>query len=949
MTPLPSRLRVRPALARSVLLLAVLASPGAALAAAPAPAPPPAPPPVPAPPPTAAPAVAPAPGFTGVYGIVTDAKTGEPLIEATVKVVKGGTQSALTDLDGRYELALPPGSYELRIFYELHQSKRIGVDVMRGEARTLDVALLPDSAAVEEVVVEAKVDKDTETGVLVERKKAAEVSDSLSAEEIKRTPDSSASDAVKRVVSATVTDGKYVFVRGLGGRYGTTLLNGVILPSPEPDETAVPLDLFPAALLANLKVVKSYGADLPGSFSGGALLIETNSYPAKLELKLKLSLGFDSEATFRALPSYRGGALDWAGLDDGTRALPPDVPRNRPAQLGEADVDAAAIEDIGEAFPNDWARTTRLGLPPLSVGLTVGSTSALGKRRLGWIASFSFGHRDRLRRAAVSALGATTKSLVVREEVTAVSATEVVNEGLLLGAGLELAKDHTLRVISLLTHAGEDSALRVTGYSDNDGQDFEATRFKLVTRTLSFSQVGGNHTFRALHGLSVSWLGSVAVTGRDEPDTRDLKYTVLEDGTERLRTEPGSGERFYSTLLDLGGGGRLDVALPFAALTIRAGGSVDYSTRTFGARRFRYLFTGSDPAVLRLPPEAIFTDDTIGPAFRLDERTLQADAYEASLLVAAGYATVDVTRFAPVRVIAGLRYEAAFQRLTPGSPFAIVDTPETGVDRKDADLLPAVNLVYEVRRDMNFRASYSYTLARPKFRELAPFAYFDYERRRAVSGNPALVETRIHNADIRWELFPAERAVVATSVFYKYFVDPIEQVIVNVAAGDVSFANAKAAELYGLEIEARASFGLIVPKLADFFLAANVAYVHSEVAIDPKEARSLTSLTRPLQGQSPLVLNLGLGWETAGTSVWVLYNVQGRRLSEVGFDLLPDAFERPFHRLDVTVSRTLGHGFRLKLAATNLLNQPVAFEQGDLTIYRYRPGVTATAALEWAL
>jgi outer membrane receptor protein involved in Fe transport len=885
--------------------------------------------------------------FTGVRGTVTDAKTGEALIEATVKVVKGGTQSVLTDLDGHYELALPPGTYELRIFYDIYQPRRIsGVVIAKGEVRTIDAALSTDVAAVEEVVVEAKVDKNTETGLLVERKKAATVSDSVSAEEIKRTPDASASEAVKRVVSATVSEGKYVFVRGLGGRYGTTLLNGAILPSPEPDEPAVPLDLFPAALLANLKVVKSYSVDLPGSFSGGALIIATSTYPGKLEGRLKLTLSGDSEATFRDMPHYAGGKLDFLGVDDGTRALPPDVPRNRPAEIGEADIDAAAIEDIGEAFHNDWAHGTRLALPGIGLGGTIGGTTKLAGHKLGWIATLSYGHKDKIRRSEVTKLGTSDAGLIETETVSNILGDEAVNAGALLAAGLDLAKGNTLHFVSLFTHAADASTLLVSGYNANDGLDLEGARLRWVTRTMSFEQLGGEHTFASLHNLTISWLGTFGLTARDEPDTRDLKYSRLEDGRLRFRAEPNSGERFYSTLFDKTGGGRLDVSVPFKVVTFHAGGAVDYTFRRFSARHFRYDFIGTDVATLFLPAEELFTEETIGPDFRLAEKTLQSDAYSASILIAAAYASVEVELGPKVRLVGGLRWEMAHQLLDPGSPFAIVETKEETVDRSDSDFLPSLNLVYGVRDNMNFRLGYSYTLARPKFRELAPFLFFDYERRRSVGGNPALLETRIHNADLRWELFPSERSVVSTSVFYKRFSNPIEQVIVNPASGDVGYANALGADLFGLEVEARTSFSFLTPKLADFFVAVNLAYVESEVAIDPLKARSSTSLVRPLQGQSPLVFNLGLGWETEKTDVWLLFNLQGKRLSEVGFERLPDVFEKPFHRLDITAGRSLGGGLRLKVAATNLLNRPVVLEQGDVTVYRYRPGVAATISLE---
>jgi hypothetical protein len=207
---------------------------------------------------------------SGIRGTVVDGKTNEALIEATVKVVAGAEASVQTDVDGNYALSLPPGTYDLRVYYELYQGRRISkVQVKEGQFTELNVSLIADEEAVQTVVVEARADKRAEGAVLAERKKAAVVSDAISAQEVARTPDSNAGDAVKRVVSATIVDGRFVLLRGLGGRYSTTLLNGALVPSPEPDEPSVPLDLFPTALLSNLNVLKSYSAELPGTFAGG--------------------------------------------------------------------------------------------------------------------------------------------------------------------------------------------------------------------------------------------------------------------------------------------------------------------------------------------------------------------------------------------------------------------------------------------------------------------------------------------------------------------------------------------------------------------------------------------------------------------------------------------------------------------------------------------------------
>lgn len=893
------------------------------------------------------------PGDSGIRGVVTDAGTGEPLPGVTILVTKGrGSGRAETGAYGSYTLPLPPGTYELRVTCPLYAGLRAkGVVVRAGALRTLDIALETDEESYEVVVVEARADRRKEAALLQARKKAAAVSDSIGSQEIARSADSSASDAVKRVVSTTVVDGKYVLIRGLGGRYGATLLNQVNLPSPEPDEQAVPLDLFPTSLLANLTVTKSHSAELPGNFAGGALLIETNSYPEQLEAKARVSLGFDTSSTFQEQRTYGGGSADALGFDDGARTLPADVPTDGPLRGGKGGQDAATLERAGEAFRNEWTSAEGMALPNLGISGTVGGTLPIGGDQLGGLVNFTFSHTDKVVDASVGKVRVDDGEVGYREQARNLGGVESATLGALVNLGYRVGQEHELGLFSLFTHQGEKRVQVASGFNETDAEDFESTRLQFLTRMLSFSQLRGEHRFPGALDLSLRWQGNVSVTQRDEPDTRDSMHHVLPDGRRRFKNGPGSGERFFSELEDLAGGGGLQLSLPLDGITISAGGSVQAQTRDFGSRRFRFSLVGDDVSPIYLPIEEMLSPEHIGPSFRAEERTLQSDAYGAALEVFAGFTSLDITAGDPVRIIPGVRYEVASQRLTPGSPFAVNKTEEPGVDRTDSSWLPSLNVVLALTETMNLRAAYGYTLARPQFRELAPFLYFDFVRRRSVSGNPDLLQSRIHNADLRWEWFPSDGAVVSASVFFKQFEDPIERVILSASQGDVGFANAPGAIVVGGEIEGRATLGFIDGALSGVRVSGNLTVLHSEVTFGEDQGALQTSKSRPLQGQSPFVVNVGVGWsrEESGTDVSLLYNVFGKRIVEVGFDQLPDVTEEPVHRLDLTASQRLGAGFSAKLSLGNLAWQPTVLKQGNLDVMRVEPAISGSLALEWAL
>ncbi|WP_434384664.1 TonB-dependent receptor domain-containing protein [Melittangium boletus] len=887
----------------------------------------------------------PPPGFTGIYGQVTDAQTKETLIEATVKVVAGAQKTVLTDVDGHYRLALPPGRYDLRVFYDVYEGRRItGVIVEAGKAARLDVGLSADAGAVQEVVVEARSDRRAEGALLQERKKAAAVSDAISAQEIARTPDSSASDAVKRVVSATVVDGRFVLLRGLGGRYSVTLLNGALFPSPEPDEPSVPLDLFPTTLLANLNVVKSYTADLPGTFGGGALLIETNTYPSQFEFKPRLTLSGDTVSTFQRRNTQPGSFLETLGFASPSRRLPAAVSRTERL---------AHSAETWNSFPNVWTPRTTTALPNLGLGLSVGDTLRSGHQRLGYLAMVNYGHRETNRVSQFARAIRQEQALEARDPATTLQGSSGAALSGLASVGYQFDRDHELTLFSLYTRGADTHSFSTTGVNNERSEQYQGSRLQFSSRFLTFNQLRGFHRLSGLGDAELDWQANFSRVERDDPDTRDTLYADdlgTPTGRYSFPNQPNSGDRFYSELGENSTGGSASLTVPVSRVRLKVGGLTQLSFRDFLTRRFRYLRTDV-PVDASLPPEQLFGPDNVGAGIRLRDATRDDDAYDAFLGIFAGFVSADVRPVEPLRLVGGVRVEQSTQRLDAGSPLEPVRSLHNTA--KYLDVLPALNAVYTLTPQVNLRAGYSYTLARPTFRELAPFLFYDFVRRRNVSGNPSLRETRIHNLDARAEWFVGDNEVLAASAFYKHFRDPIERVInSNPQGSDLVFENADGAKSYGMELEARASLGRLTPALSRFRAAANVTLIQSTIVLtDPRKLGLQTNSNRPMQGQSPYVINLNLGYDRpeSGTEVALLYNVSGPRISEVGVQQLPDVYEVPFHRLDLTVSQKLGGRTQLKLTGSNLLDSAVTLSQGDITILTYRPGLAFSASLGWSL
>jgi TonB-dependent receptor len=344
----------------------------------------------------------------------------------------------------------------------------------------------------------------------------------------------------------------------------------------------------------------------------------------------------------------------------------------------------------------------------------------------------------------------------------------------------------------------------------------------------------------------------------------------------------------------------------------------------------------------------MFPREKIGDTLEIEEGTRADDAYEAGLNVFAGYVMADLALGDQLRLIAGPRVEASRHTIRSYDPFS-ADIAPIEVEKDYATILPGASLVYSVTDDINLRFGGSRTLARPQLRELAPFSFTNYFGDRPQQGNPDLEETRIWNADLRFEWFPTLREVLATSVFYKRFIDPIESIVLPRGnRGIETYANAESANLFGVEVEARKSFDFMHAALEDLSLIANFTIAYSKIELTEAQAGIATSRDRPLSQQAPYAINVALDYtnEDIGFSARVLYNIVGPNIVAVGTNGLPDIYVQPQHLLDAVVAQEVVDGFELKLTGKNLVNTEIKetqeFPDGERVVHSYRKGTVVT-------
>ena len=750
---------------------------------------------------------------------------------------------------------------------------------------------------------------------------------------MKANNDSNAAAGLSRVTGLSVVGDGYVFVRGLGERYSSTTLGGVSLPTTEPERRVVSLDLFPAGLVDNVKVAKTYSPDQSAEFAGGLVQIEPLKFPARPVFNVGFGVGLNDQTTGKDGFGYRSSGNDYFGFGKGSRALPGLIPNSRVIRgAGRFTPDVgftqAQLETFGEAFGNTWSLVPATGDPNQSFDVVFGSR--FGK--LGVVASYSQNYRELYHQdkqiTYVLGQGDRLENFV---DYDFDYATTRANMGVVANLAYQFTPTHRLSFDNFLSNSGEDETRRYRGFNGEAGRYQQAQRLFWTEERITSSNLSGDHFFAGAGNTRIDWRVGYGRGDRDEPDLRETIYQAISPASPfEFADLSQSGFRMFNTLDDETIDGQVNWSMLKAvggrALQFKVGAAFLDRQRDFQSRRFRMVplnLTGLD---LTARPESLFTPQNIAPdRFELKEETRTTDFYDASQQVAAGYAMTDVALTSRARLIAGLRVENFSQRVNTRDLFSLSFDPQVIAARLDeTNLFPSVNVVYSVTPASNFRVGFSQTANRPEFRELAPFEFTDVVGGRASVGNPNLQQALIRNFDVRYEVFPRAEEVLAVSVFYKQFDDPIERILEPTANIRTSYANADSARNVGIELEAR-------KRLSDwFFVGANYSYIDSKVTLSPAAAQVQTSLERPLAGQSNNLFNVMAEGRAGDGSVRVLWNFVGDRITDVGASGLPDIIQEGRNQLDVVYSQRLFRRLTLRLSGDNLTNGAYEFTQGDL-------------------
>lgn len=858
-----------------------------------------------------------------IRGRIYDAGTDEPLIGASI-MANPVDKGAATDIDGNYSIQLPAGNYKFTVRYIGYSDTVISRQIPAGsEILALDIPMSPDATSLAEVTVTAIARKDTESAMIEEEKQSDVVQTGVSAQQIAKTQDKDASEVIRRVPGISIIDDKFVMVRGLSQRYNNVWLNGSAVPSSEADSRAFSFDIIPSSQLDNIVIVKSPAPEYPSDFTGGFVMIKTKYQPTHSGFDISMGTSINDMTHFRDFKYYKGGGRYYHGQFGSPLVTYPGY-SNR-------------IDVLGNGFSNDWKTYTRKPIGDLKLNASYNDSWRFESAgTLGLLASLNFSDSYRtltdMENTLYGPYDVTNNSPVYLRKATDNQYTRDTKIGGMLNLSfLPQNNAHRYEWKTIYNRIVKNRYSDRTGFNAQP-DNIEEMEYYYSTRNTLNTQFTGRHEFSGASLLD--WSAGYAYSDRDMPDRRLIQLTDRTDNRMGIYRISREFTRLREHTASLNANYRHEFTFGEITPVVKAGIYGEYRHRNYDVREFQYGWQPDNnlPAGFMFNPDVqteVLTPANYGPdKLYLYENVNFLNSYKASSSQISGYVGINIP-WKGLTVYGGVRYEYVDQLLR-------MNTRQSELSLQDThyyynDFFPSVNVSYRFNEHHQLRAAYGRTTNRPEFRELAPTVYYDFDLGSSVMGNYDLKAAYIQNVDLRYEWYPSKGEIVSIALFYKKFKNPIEWTYTVAGGTDLiySYINAKGADNYGIEIDIRKNLGFI--GLKDFSLSFNGSLIKSKVIFDGGN-----NIDRPMQGQSPYLINTGLFYNHDGWSVAILYNRIGKRIVGVGNKYgtgadgnarnIPNSYEMPRNSLDLSFGKKFGH-WEVKASVRDVLAERYLFKQ----------------------
>ncbi len=895
-----------------------------------------------------------------IKGVVKDQVSGQPMPGATI-IVMETQQGTMAGIDGDYSISLDPGVYNIVCSFVAYDAITQKVSLIGGETINLDFTISESLVDIDEVVVTARANRESDNILLLERKEAVFSVESIGAMELSRKGASDVEEGVTKIVGITAMGPQQIFVRGLGDRYNNATLNKMPIPSGNPGRKVIDLSLIPSKVIQKVDVNKVFYSAEYADFCGATVDITTKEFLSESFLTVDVGAIYNTLSINNRMKFEDGfeGFKSMTGFNNSRYDLPSEI-----GPIDDPNNDFSSL--VYDPFFTDFSYTTSTMLPAANIGLSAGKTFDLGGRTMSVL--FAGGFRNDFDYSYGSKIFPEAGGAVIYDfdfEKWQYNA----NTSALASFNYRHNRNNSIDLDILFINNTDNSIEENMGYhSTNDGI-IKARRYEYVNNRVIDGILGGEHTsFAGNDRLELHWKGSYSYSTNNTPDRRDLTWNYDEENDlYYLRRENIANYRTYMKMAEHEASGRLDFMVKLGQEgndynkgSIVSGLQFKLKTRDFIARDFfyetRYLPGVHDPE----NPSAYLSDEAFANGLlSLSEGTALSNYYLVFQYVYSGYIEMNYNITPDLLLSIGLRgeyddqslyYRKSPERTTFDDPWIILNTTAPG-------LYPSLNMRYSLKENTNLRLSASRTVSRPLFIELGPFVNRGMYGEHNTFGNPELTNSYNYNLDMKYEVFPNPGDLFSFALYGKYIVDPIEKYYKASSSRLVSWMNTKDAKIAGFEIEFRKKISNLMTSdniLSPLQLGFNFAYLYSLIDLGD-EAGINTNAVRPLQGASPYLINADLTYpvmfKNGSVAFTLVYNTFGKRIYAVGTDGKDDIYELPVHTLDALVSVSLGNRISVKASFMNILNpaiiQNLTIGEEDMIVNEFHKGMTFGIGLSY--
>jgi len=888
-----------------------------------------------------------------ISGVLTDKETNnQPLPFANV-LVKGTTTSANTDIDGKYSLNVNPGNYIVIFSFVGYESVEQPVTVKANETITVNQVLSSGGYTLKDVVVKSSgVNRQKESALLLEQKNAVDIKQSIGAQELSRKGVSDVAGAVSKTTGITKQEGTgNIFVRGLGDRYNSTTMNGLPIPSNDPEKKNINLDIFSTDIIEFVSIDKVYNGKFFGDFAGGNVDIVSKDYKGNGFFRIDAESKVNTNAV---------------GEDNFTLQKGPNSFGFSKAEIPNDPLNQYNFNSL------QFDKKTPLGG---SFGLSGGDSfnvGSEGKINIFGTASFTNEYSSRTNgtaKGSVNAAGVAGKDLDYNYLSYGTNTTGMFN------AGYKINNNNKINFNSLYINTSAQRKEESSGYIvdlANEGNGY-IRRNEYEKTDLWVNQLLGEH--KLSDRSTLNWGGSYNLVNQNIPDRTYNTMNKVDGGYVINSQSAPNNNRYFQELKENELAANIAVSYKFkkdsegeykGKFTVGYNGR--FKNRDFEATQFNLKtttfpvsHTGDivDPNNLDLFynqqnfANNFFSISTFRGGSEVPN-ALDPQTYNGDLTINGGYLNTEY-KFNKLTAVVGLRAEVITQNVEWSTQL----DPAGGSDNLEKTaFLPSLVLKYELNEKQNLRLGASKTYTLPQFKERSPFIYEEFLQ--AKIGNPFLYASDDYNLDIKWEIFPKSDEVISLTAFGKYILNPINEVIINSSTNDISYVNSgDYGYVAGAEVEyKKVLFSFDSENTKKLTGGINASYLYSKQELNDEKVLEETNGTRPttftnktgkFTGASPLLLNADISFynewndKKSNLTTTLAYTYFSDRVNAIGTLEKGDLVDKAVGSLDFIAKSKLSKNYGLGLVVKNILDPTVNRVQenqsGDVNVLSYKKGL----------